>query len=156
MLRDSDPIPSCLLPLRRKAADLAGVSADSLEQILINEYGPGAGIGWHRDKPIFQDVIAVSLLAPCLLRLRQKRGDEWERASCTVHPRSGPLLRGAVRQEWEHSVPPVEQLRYSVTFRNFADAGAATLSGETLQRTEGSIQLAHKWSAGRGQRGSRR
>jgi hypothetical protein len=63
-LRDSDPIPSFLLPLRQKAADFAGVPAESLEQILINEYGPGAGIGWHRDKPMFQGVIAVSCWRP--------------------------------------------------------------------------------------------
>jgi alkylated DNA repair dioxygenase AlkB len=118
-LRDSDPIPAFLLPLRQKAADFAGIPAESLEQILINEYGPGVGIGWHRDKPMFQDVIAVSLMASCVLRLRRKRGAEWERASRDVQPRSAYLLRGPVRRDWEHSIPSVEQLRYSVTFRNF-------------------------------------
>jgi alkylated DNA repair dioxygenase AlkB len=118
-LRDGDPIPTFLLPLRQKAADFAGVSTKSLEQVLINEYGPGAGIGWHRDKPMFKDVIAVSLLAPCVLRLRRKQGADWERVSRDIHARSAYLLRGTVRQKWEHSIPPVDQLRYSVTFRNF-------------------------------------
>jgi alkylated DNA repair dioxygenase AlkB len=118
-LRDSDPIPFFLLPLRQKAADFAGVPPESLEQILINEYGPGAGIGWHRDKPMFQDVIAISLLAPCVLRLRRKHGTEWERASRDIRARSAYLLRGPIRRDWEHSIPPVDQLRYSVTFRNF-------------------------------------
>jgi alkylated DNA repair dioxygenase AlkB len=118
-LKDSDPIPSFLLPLRQKAADFAGAPAESLEQVLINEYRPGAGIGWHRDRPMFEDVIAVSLLAPCILRFRRKEGAEWERASRGIEARSVYLLHGPVRREWEHSIPPVDQLRYSVTFRNF-------------------------------------
>jgi hypothetical protein len=28
------------------------------------------------------------------------------------------LLRGPSRTEWEHSIPGVESLRYSITFRN--------------------------------------
>jgi alkylated DNA repair dioxygenase AlkB len=118
-LRDADPIPSFLLGLRTDAAAFAGVSADSLQQILINEYAPGAGIGWHRDRPMFSDVIAVSLSAPAILRLRRRQGNEWGRASRTLQPRSAYLLRGAVRWEWQHSVPPVDALRYSVTFRKF-------------------------------------
>ena len=116
-LRDSDAIPPFLLPLREQAAAFAAVSADGLQQILINEYAPGAGIGWHRDKPTFEDVIAISLSSPCVLRLRRKQGASWERASQDVQPRSAYLLRGPSRREWEHSVPPVGRLRYSVTFR---------------------------------------
>ena len=123
-LRDSDPIPAFLLPLRQKAADFAGVPADSLEQVLVNKYDAGAGIGWHRDKPMFQDVIAVSLLGSCMLRLRRKLGAAWERKSRAVQARSAYLLRGEVRQEWEHSIPAVDRLRYSVTFRNFAQGSA--------------------------------
>ena len=119
-LCDADPIPSFLLALRSAAAAFAGVSADSLQQILVNEYAPGAGIGWHRDRPVFSDVVAVSLSAPATLRLRRKQGNEWERASRTLEPRSAYLLRGAVRWEWQHSIPPVDALRYSVTFRKFA------------------------------------
>jgi alkylated DNA repair dioxygenase AlkB len=119
-LRDSDPIPAFLLPLRQKAAAFAGVPPESLEQILINKYAADAGIGWHRDKPMFQDVIAVSLLGACVLRLRRKRGAAWERKSHAIRARSAYLLRGEVRQEWEHSIPAVDRLRYSVTFRNFA------------------------------------
>jgi alkylated DNA repair dioxygenase AlkB len=59
-LRDSDPIPAFLLPLLQRAADIAGVPADGLQQILINEYAPGAGIGWHRDRPMFEEVVGVS------------------------------------------------------------------------------------------------
>jgi alkylated DNA repair dioxygenase AlkB len=118
-LRNSDPIPPFLLPLRQRAADFAGVPADGMQQILINEYAPGAGIGWHRDKPMFGEVVGISFGAPCIFRLRRKRGVDWEHAAHIVHPRSAYLLRGPSRQEWEHSVPPVDRLRYSVTFRNF-------------------------------------
>ena len=119
-LRESDDLPSFLLPLRDAAAGFAGIPADSLQQILVTEYAPGAGIGWHRDRPMFEDVIAVSFLSPCTLRFRRKRGDGWERAAQEVRARSAYLLRGAARRVWQHSVPPVERLRYSVTFRNFA------------------------------------
>jgi alkylated DNA repair dioxygenase AlkB len=120
-LRDSDAIPQFLLPLREKAAAFASVSANGLQQILINEYGAGAGIGWHRDKPMFEDVIAISLSSPCVLRFRRKHGNGWERASQDIRARSAYMLRGPSRREWQHSVPPVNGLRYSVTFRNFVE-----------------------------------
>ena len=123
-LRPSDDIPPFLLPLRERAAAFAGITAEGLQQILINEYAPGAGIGWHRDKSMFEDVVAISLGSTCSLRLRRRQGNGWERAAQKVRPRSAYLLRGPVRREWEHSVPPVDCLRYSVTFRNFV-AGCA-------------------------------
>lgn len=119
-LRPSDEIPPFLLPLRAQAAAFAGVAAEGLQQILINEYAPGAGIGWHRDKPVFEDVIAISLGSTCSLRMRRKHGSGWERSTQTIHPRSAYMLRGPARREWEHSIPRVDRLRYSVTFRNFA------------------------------------
>jgi alkylated DNA repair dioxygenase AlkB len=74
---------------------------------------------------MFEDVVAISLGSTCSLRLRRRQGSAWERAAQEVRPRSAYLLRGPVRREWEHSVPPVDCLRYSVTFRNFV-AGWAT------------------------------
>ena len=124
-LRESDPIPCFLLPLRAQAAAFAGVSPDSLQQILINEYAPGAGIGWHRDRAMFGDVVAVSLSAASVLRFRRKRVNRWERGSRNLQPRSAYLLRGESRWEWQHSIPPVDALRYSVTFRNFVGHDAA-------------------------------
>jgi alkylated DNA repair dioxygenase AlkB len=125
-LRDSEPIPPFLLPLRARAAGFAGVSPESLQQVLINQYAPGAGIGWHRDKPMFGDVIAVSLGAPCTLRLRRKQGNGWERASLNLQPRSAYVLRGEARWDWQHSIPPVDALRYSVTFRTLVAADPRT------------------------------
>ncbi len=117
-VQPATPIPSFLLPLRERAAGFAGVASESLEHILVTEYSPGAGIGWHRDKAEFADVIAISLLAPCTLRFRREKGAGWERASQRIVPRSAYLLRGTARGEWEHSIPQLDRLRYSVTFRN--------------------------------------
>ncbi|MDB4908227.1 MAG: 2OG-Fe(II) oxygenase [Gemmatimonadetes bacterium] len=115
-----DDIPSLLLPLRDVAAAFAGVAPASLQQALVTEYESGAGIGWHRDKPQFGDVIGVSLASPCTFRLRRKRGDgTWERVNIEAAARSAYLMRGPSRDEWEHSIPGVDALRYSVTFRNF-------------------------------------
>jgi alkylated DNA repair dioxygenase AlkB len=118
-LRDSDAFPDFLLALCQRAAGFAQLPADSFEQALVTEYAPGAGIGWHRDKPMFSDVVAFSFLAPCVLRFRRKRGDAWERRKQLLLPRSAYLLSGAARWEWYHSIPRVGGLRYSVTFRNF-------------------------------------
>jgi alkylated DNA repair dioxygenase AlkB len=112
------PIPPFLLPLRQRAARFAGLAPESLEHVLVTEYAPGAGIGWHRDKAEFADVLAISLLAPCTLLFRHKAGAGWERAFRRIAPCSAYLLRGPARSEWEHSIPPLDRLRYSVTFRN--------------------------------------
>lgn len=116
----ADDIPDWLLPLRERAADFAGLAPEQLPHVLILEYSAGAAIGWHRDKKTFGDVIGISLLAPCRFRLRRKAGDRWERASLIVEPRSAYLLRGPSRTEWEHSIPAVDTLRYSITFRSLA------------------------------------
>jgi len=118
-LKASDPMPHFLLPLREIAADFANLPVDRFQQALVTEYARGAGIGWHRDKPMFEDVVAFSLLAPCTLRLRHKVGARWTRHSQIVAPRSGYLLRGPARFDWEHSIPPLDQLRYSITLRTF-------------------------------------
>ncbi|MDX8498852.1 alpha-ketoglutarate-dependent dioxygenase AlkB [Mesorhizobium sp. VK4C] len=110
-------IPDFLLPLRDKVADFAHRPAAEFAQLLINEYRPGAGIGWHRDKPQFGLVAGVSLLASCSFRLRRKNGAGWDRETIEVGPRSAYVLDGPARNEWEHSIPPVAQHRYSVTFR---------------------------------------
>jgi alkylated DNA repair dioxygenase AlkB len=118
-LRKAEEIPSFLLPLRDGVARFAGVAPSDLRQVLVTEYAPGAGIGWHRDKPMFNQVVGISLLSPCLVRFRRRLGTAWERVSLTAEPRSVYLLQGPSRMEWEHSIPAVDSLRYSVTFRSF-------------------------------------
>jgi alkylated DNA repair dioxygenase AlkB len=117
----TDDIPDFLLALRASAARFAGMQPESLQQALVTEYGPGAAIGWHRDKSVFGEVVGVSLLASCVFRLRRAVNDTWERVSLVAEPRSAYLLSGPSRTEWEHSIPPVEELRYSVTFRNLRE-----------------------------------
>jgi hypothetical protein len=121
-LKDAAPMPAFLEPLRRRAAAFAGLGPDRLAHALVTEYRPGTTIGWHRDRPHYDDVIGVSLLSPCTFRMRRKRGSGWERASLRLPPRSVYLMRGPSREEWEHSIPAVEELRYSVTFRSLRDA----------------------------------
>ena len=120
-LHRAEELPPFLLPLRDRAAAFAGLAPERLRHALVTEYGPGAAIGWHRDKDVFGDVIGISLLSACTFRLRRAAGESWERASITAEPRSAYLLRGASRTEWEHSIPPVDALRYSVTFRNLRE-----------------------------------
>lgn len=117
-LREADDMPGFLRDLRVIAAGFADLEPDRLQQVLVTEYEAGAGIGWHKDKAVFGDVIGISLLSACNFRLRRKVGDKWERKSIIAQPRSAYLLRGPSRSEWEHSIPSVDTLRYSLTFRN--------------------------------------
>ena len=116
-LQRTDPMPGFLIPLRDAAARFATLEPAALQHAMVTEYGAGAAIGWHKDRSVFGDVIGVSLLSPCNFRLRRKAGSRWERRSLIVEPRSVYLLSGPARTEWEHSIPAVESLRYSVTFR---------------------------------------
>ncbi|HYI38870.1 MAG TPA: alpha-ketoglutarate-dependent dioxygenase AlkB [Allosphingosinicella sp.] len=120
-LREAEPFPDWLQPLRARSAALAGHGPEAFVHALVIEYASGAGIGWHRDRSVFGDVVGISLLAPAPLRFRRKLGAKWERFTLTAEPRSAYLLRGEARHEWEHSIPPLETLRYSVTLRTLAD-----------------------------------
>lgn len=120
-LESAGEIPPWLLWLRERAGEFAGLEAAALQQALVTEYDAGAGIGWHRDKGVFAEVVGISLLAPCTFRLRRKAGEKWERVSLTAERRSAYLLRGPARSEWEHSIPEVETMRYSVTFRAMSE-----------------------------------
>lgn len=120
-LRKAEPMPAFLLRLRQRAAAFAGLAPDDLPHALVTEYRPGTAIGWHRDRPHYGDVAGVSLVSPCTFRMRKKRGSGFERASLPLDPRSVYLLHGPSREEWEHSIPAVEALRYSVTFRSVRD-----------------------------------
>lgn len=124
-LKQTREIPAFLLPLRGKAAQFGGLAPEQLPHILVTEYAPGAGIGWHRDRPVFGDVIGVSFLSECRFRLRRRVGKKWERATQILAPRSIYVMRGPARTAWEHSIPAGDELRYSVTFRTLKDAASA-------------------------------
>jgi alkylated DNA repair dioxygenase AlkB len=81
-------------------------------------------VGWHKDKAQFGIVVGVSLLAPATMRFRRTQGRGWARVSQTVAPRSIYFLSGEARTEWEHSIPPLDALRYSITFRTVSDDGS--------------------------------
>jgi len=118
-LMPAEPIPDWMLPLREQAAAFAGLESAALEQVLVTEYQPGAAIGWHKDKAVFDEVVGVSFGAACIMRFRRLvPGGRWERRNVTLQPGSAYLIAGEARSKWEHSIPPVEQLRYSVTFRS--------------------------------------
>ena len=113
-------MPAFLNELLLRVAEFAGSEAGAFQQVGVNEYRPGAAIGWHKDKPQFGIVVGVSLLAPAMMRFRRAEGRRWERISHEVTPRSIYILSGEARAEWEHSIPPVSDLRYSITFRTLA------------------------------------
>lgn len=115
-------IPDFLKPLRDRAAAFAGVEPEALVHALINDYEPGAAIGWHRDRPGFGEVIGISLGSEAPMRFRRPKGSGWERITHTLEPRSAYLLTGPARQEWQHSIPPARAQRWSVTFRTLAEA----------------------------------
>jgi alkylated DNA repair dioxygenase AlkB len=121
-IQQADPIPAWLTSIVRSVegfADLPG----SVRQILCTEYDVGVGIGWHRDKPHFDKIFGLSLAASCKFRFRRAAGDKWQRFSLTAEPRSLYMMSGESRQVWEHSIPAVEERRYSITFRTMKAEG---------------------------------
>jgi DNA oxidative demethylase len=112
-----EPLPEWLLPVRERAARLAGLEPEELVETLVQRYPAGATIGWHRDAPAFGTVLGVSLGAACRLRFQRGKGGERRVWELTLEPRSGYVLAGAARTSWQHSIPPTQELRCSVTFR---------------------------------------
>ncbi len=119
-LQRGDPFPEWLLPFRDRAARLAGAPQDDLVQALLIRYDPGAGIGWHIDRPAFEHVVGVSLGAPATMRFRRRRGERFERLNVHLDPRGAYHLSGASRYEWEHSIAEMDRTRWSVTFRSLS------------------------------------
>ena len=119
------PVPPQLLGLREKAGVLAGVTPEEFAEALVTEYSPGAGIGWHRDAPHFGIVAGVSLGSPCRMRLRTGEGPERRVAAVELPPLSIYVLTGSARKDWQHMIPPVPGLRWSITFRTLRRGPAA-------------------------------
>jgi DNA oxidative demethylase len=120
-------VPDFLHSLRERAARLADVSPVELEEALVIEYPPGAGIGWHRDAPMFgPKVVGVSLLSPCRMRFQRGKGAEREVYALELAPRSAYVLAGAARAAWQHSIPKSPALRYSITFRTVLTTGRSS------------------------------
>ena len=119
-LEAAEELPAWLVPLAARVERFAALPSGSIEHALCTEYDVGAGIGWHRDKKHFDQVFGLSLASACKFRFRRKIGNKWERFTLNAQPRSVYVMTGASRHVWEHSIPPVETPRYSITFRTMA------------------------------------
>ncbi len=108
--------PEFLSPVRERAARFAGLSTADLVEGMVTEYSPGAPIGWHRDAPQFGTVIGISLASTSRMRFKPYKA-EGKPVALTLEPRSIYVMRGPARWKFQHSIPPVKQLRYSITFR---------------------------------------
>jgi len=118
------PLPAFLLPCRARIALWAGVDSEAFAMALINEYRPGTPIGWHRDAPQYDVVAGISLLSTCRMKFRPYRSPAVPTAArrsathaIVLAPRSAYLMTQAARSAYEHHIPPVAALRYSITFR---------------------------------------
>jgi alkylated DNA repair dioxygenase AlkB len=113
----AEPLPRSMSWLRERCAALMEREPEDLAQILVSRYPPGAGIGWHRDAPMFGLVVGVSLASACRLRFQRGKGGERRTAAVVLEPRSAYVLDGAARWQWQHAIPPGKAERYSVTYR---------------------------------------
>jgi alkylated DNA repair protein (DNA oxidative demethylase) len=123
-----EPLPPWLQPLRDKAAAFGEIGPDEFVHALVTRYDPGAGIGWHRDRPQFGKVVGVTLAGDATLRFRRRTAGGFQRTSLELAPRSAYLLSGEVREQWEHGIAAHEALRYSITFRTLSERGKAAAS----------------------------
>ena len=119
-LEQAEDPPAWIAPLIVKVQAFAGLPAASIRQVLFTEYEKGTGIGWHRDKPHFDQVFGLSLASTCKFRFRRKSGRTWRRFTLEAEPRSLYMMAGDSRSIWEHSISPVYSPRYSITFRTMA------------------------------------
>ena len=116
-------MPAFLLPVRTRAGNLFNIDPNNLIQASIIEYSTGSPIGWHRDIPHFGVVVGISLGAACRMRFRKynrgrsKNLNRDEILSIELQPRAIYLMSGASREIWQHSIPPVKELRYSIMMR---------------------------------------
>ena len=117
VLSTAPEIPSQFEPIRRRAAAFAGTAPNEFSQILVNEYRPGAGIGWHHDSPAFGLVAGISLGATCTMRFQEGRGEQRRTSELELPSRSIYLLTGDARNLWQHRIAPIRELRYSITMR---------------------------------------
>ena len=118
-LENAAPLPEWLLPIRQRVAARFGLDPAVFVQALVIRYDPGAGIGWHRDRPQFDRVLGLSLGHATDLRMRRRLpGGSFERCKVLLEPRSAYLLDGPARSEWQHEILPLTAPRWSVTFRS--------------------------------------
>jgi alkylated DNA repair dioxygenase AlkB len=111
--------PEFLEPFKKRAAEWAALAPDDLVEAVITEYTEGSPIGWHRDVPKFETIVGVSLNSSCRMRFKPYKG-QGTIVSIMLEPRSAYLLRGPARWNYQHSIPAVQALRHSITFRTLS------------------------------------
>ena len=117
---EAPPVPGWLAPFRDRAAHFAGLDPELLIQALLIRYDRGAGIGWHRDRPVYEHIVGISLGEAAEMRFRRRRGHGFERASMPLAPRAGYHISGPARYDWEHSIAEMNRPRWSITFRSLS------------------------------------
>jgi alkylated DNA repair dioxygenase AlkB len=119
-----DPLPASLAALRDKVARHLGLSPERFVHVLVSEYRPGTPIGWHRDRPEYGIVVGISLAGTGRMRWRPYAfQDARHTFSLDLARRSMYVMRGPIRWHWQHSMPPMRELRYSITLRTRAAPG---------------------------------
>jgi alkylated DNA repair dioxygenase AlkB len=95
---------------------------------MVTEYSVGTPIGWHRDSPQFGTIIGISLRSSSRLRLKpyqrlplKPNQGEDKIVSVLLEPRSIYIMRGEARWNFQHSIPAVKELRYSITLRSLSE-----------------------------------
>jgi alkylated DNA repair dioxygenase AlkB len=128
-----EPLPAFLIPVRARTAQWLSVDAEDLAEALVTEYPAGAPIGWHRDAPVFGDVAGISLASSCRMKFRpyvspkdlaDVRGPRRTTHEIELAGRSAYLITGVARKDFEHSIPPVDRTRYSITFRTLRQSAS--------------------------------
>jgi alkylated DNA repair protein (DNA oxidative demethylase) len=129
-LTPAPPLPAQFDSIRRRSAEFAGVSGEDFAETLVTEYPPGAGIGWHRDAPAFDIVAGISIAGPGRIRFQRGVGADRVTSAVILPRRSLYLLTGPARFQWQHTISPVRELRYSITFRTLS--GPVHTAGQLL------------------------
>jgi alkylated DNA repair dioxygenase AlkB len=119
-LSEGESIPSVFHPIIKKVADLLSLATSDFAELLLTEYPIGSVINWHRDAPPFELIAGISLRSDCTFRLRPQEKAKQSRSSIISFPvkrRSLYVMQGPARSDWQHSISPVKQVRYSITLR---------------------------------------
>ena len=116
-MKPTSEFPLSLEPLRERAAAVCRYAGTPLSESLVTEYPPGAGIGWHCDSPPFGIVAGISFGGACRMRFQRGEGEQRQTWTLELPPRSLYVMSGVAREEWQHSIPPVKEPRWSITFR---------------------------------------
>jgi alkylated DNA repair dioxygenase AlkB len=113
-------IPAVFETLIEKVAAKTAFTKNEFAELLVTEYPAGSVINWHRDAPPFDLIAGISLLADCTFRLRpyeKAKQNRQSTISLAVKRRSLYFIQGVARTDWQHSIAPVKDTRYSITLR---------------------------------------